>query len=542
MRFIDNMRLRNKFLISFAGSGGILVLAMLFLLWQILNINSEVKTVAENSLPSIEQSNEISQLRLRYRVRSLEFMLADDAEEQAKLAKSMEELDDKLSAAFKKYQPLISSEDEKQVFQEAVKAANAYKASVQQVAALRTAGQEEEAVALSKDEWVKRANHLRDQTDNLAKINHDASTKAANAAFYSAHTAMTSGYVALAIALVLALVISTLMGRRISLRLNDTINAAKSIAQGNLCSSLPQRTEDEIGQLILSMDNMQQQLREAMLETRDNAQTLLRSSQDLHQSMQDMENAVSLQGEDASGIAANTEELTVSISHVADSTRSAAALTRTSDEQAAQGYDTLQTLVQRIHAVAEVVSAAAGRITSLQEDSAKISSIVSVIKDIADQTNLLALNAAIEAARAGEHGRGFAVVADEVRKLSERTAHSTNEITNMVAAIQQSTGEVVSEVSNSVNLANASVADARTAGEAVSGIRQMAQQIAGIVTELSAALQQQSTASTEVAQRIESIVNHAQDVTQTAKRTTSTANTMEQVARDMDQLVSRFQV
>ncbi len=249
-----------------------------------------------------------------------------------------------------------------------------------------------------------------------------------------------------------------------------------------------------------------------------------------------------LQGEDASGIAANTEELTVSISHVADSTRSAAALTRTSDEQAAQGYDTLQALVQRIHAVAEVVSAAAGRITSLQEDSAKISNIVSVIKDIADQTNLLALNAAIEAARAGEQGRGFAVVADEVRKLSERTAHSTNEITSMVAAIQQSTGEVVSEVGNSVNLVNASVADARAAGEAVSGIRQMTQQIAGIVTELSAALQQQSTASTEVAQRIESIVNHAQGVTQTAKRTTSTANTMEQVARDMDQLVSQFQV
>ena len=139
-------------------------------------------------------------------------------------------------------------------------------------------------------------------------------------------------------------------------------------------------------------------------------------------------------------------------------------------------------------------------------------------------------------------GRGFAVVADEVRKLAERTAQSTNEIVGMVTSIQQSTQQVVAEVGNGVNMVNSSVTDARAAGESVASLRNMSQQIAGIVEELSSALQQQSQASTEVAQRIESVVGHAQEVANTALQTTHTADTMEQVALRMQKLVGRFQV
>ena len=542
MRFIDNLTMRGKFMVNFVLSGGILVLAMLFLLWQVGSIRQSVQAVADNALPSIEATGDISQLRLRYRVRSLEMLLATTPEEQAKLAKSLQELDAKLGEALKTYEPLITSDEERQTHQATVAAAAAYRAAVEQALALRSQGKEAEALALSKKEWVTLANQLRDQTDKLGKLKHEYAAQAATNARDSVSSTLLVGNSALVLALLLAILVSFLMAQRISRRLRDTIDAASHIAEGNLCSAMPAVTRDEIGQMIQAMSRMQQQLREAMLETRDSAHTLLQSSQQLHHSVKDMETAVSLQSEAASGIAANTEQLTVSISHVASNTQSAAALTRTSDEQAAQGYTMLQDLIRRTNDVAGVVTAAAQRINQLQDDSARISTIVAVIKDIADQTNLLALNAAIEAARAGEMGRGFAVVADEVRKLAERTAQSTNEIVGMVNNIQQSTQQVVAEVGNGVNMVNSSVTDARAAGESVASLRNMSQQIAGIVEELSSALQQQSQASTEVAQRIESVVGHAQEVANTALQTTDTADTMEQVALRMQKLVGRFQV
>ncbi|MFN4235880.1 MAG: methyl-accepting chemotaxis protein [Vogesella sp.] len=542
MKLIDNLSMRGKFMMNFALSGGILVLAMLFLLWQVGSIRQSVQVVSDNALPSIDTTGDISQLRLRYRVRSLEMLLATTPEEQAKLAKSLQELDGKLGEALKAYEPLITNEEERQTHQATVAAATAYRTAVEQALALRAQGKEAEALALSKKEWVTLANHLRDQTDKLGKLKHDYASQAVADARESVSGTQMVGNSALVLALFLAILVSFLMAQRISRRLSETIDAANHIAEGNLCSTMPAVTRDEIGQMIQAMSRMQHQLREAMLETRDSAHTLLQSSQQLHHSVKDMETAVSLQSEAASGIAANTEQLTVSISHVASSTQSAAVLTRTSDEQAGQGYTMLQDLILRTNQVATVVTAAAKRINQLQDDSARISTIVAVIKDIADQTNLLALNAAIEAARAGEMGRGFAVVADEVRKLAERTAQSTNEIVGMVNNIQQSTQQVVAEVGSGVSMVNSSVEDARAAGESVASLRGMSQQIAGIVEELSSALQQQSQASTEVAQRIESVVGHAQEVANTALQTTDTADTMEQVALRMQKLVARFQV
>ncbi|MFC3625458.1 methyl-accepting chemotaxis protein [Vogesella amnigena] len=542
MRFLDHLGLRAKFLVNFLGSGGVLVLAILYCLWQIRDISQDTRVITTNALPSLQAVADISQLRLRYRVRSLEYMLASQPEEQLKMSKSMDELDGSLTEAFKAYEPLIGSEDERKVYQQAVQAAADYRAAVAQAIALRGAGQEDAAQALRKGDWVKRANALRDQTDALSKLNAANAQAAGERAQQAAQQSIRNGILALLLGIALALVLSLLMAGRIAGRLSQTVDAARRIASGDLRSELPPGSRDEVGKLIQAMSDMQLALRETMLGTRRNADSLRLSSQDLNDSVQRMEQAVELQSEAAAGIAANAEELTTSISHVADSTVEAAGLTHDSDRQARQGYDSLQGLIDKIRQVSQVVESAAERIARLQEDSARISSIVAVIRDIADQTNLLALNAAIEAARAGEHGRGFAVVADEVRKLSERTAQSTSEIVQMVAAIQDSTREVVQEVGNSVSLTNDSVGNARQAGDIMAQLQQMSQQVAGIVNELSASLRQQSIASTEVAQRIEVVVNHSEDVTHIAHHAAATSGVMKDVVADMEKMVARFQV
>ena len=181
-------------------------------------------------------------------------------------------------------------------------------------------------------------------------------------------------------------------------------------------------------------------------------------------------------------------------------------------------------------------------IRELEAASTHIGEMVVLIEDIADQTNLLALNAAIEAARAGETGRGFAVVADEVRKLAERTAQSTGEISKMVREIQQSTALVVKGVDHGVELVESSVSLAKTAGGSIASLREMAQQVAHIVNDLSSSLSEQSAASTDVALKIEQISVQAEQTSRVAHETSNAAESLNDTAQNMQQVVARFQI
>ena len=327
-----------------------------------------------------------------------------------------------------------------------------------------------------------------------------------------------------------------------SARLAATVDGARQIAKGDLTAQLPSGSEDEVGKLIYAMNEMQTALRSAMKETAASARDILGSSKSLNEAVSQMDKSASIQSSAASAIAANVEQLTVSINIVADNTGEAARVAHESDAQAGNGHTAIEQLVQQINEVANVVRMAADQIAQLKTDSEKISDIVSVIKDIADQTNLLALNAAIEAARAGEAGRGFAVVADEVRKLSERTALSTGEISQMVGAIQRSTGDVVAGVGRGVELVGSSVAFARQAGDAIARLREMAQRVAELVGDVDGALREQSAVSTEVAKKIEDIATQAEEASAIAHETSRAAESMASTAQGMEAMVSRFRV
>lgn len=542
MQFLDNISLTRKFIVNFLLSGGVLIAAILFCIWQIKAVGGETRDIAHNWLPSVQAVGEVSQLRLRYRVRSLEYMLPSTPEERSKIEKSMSQLDQQLQDTFKRYEAQLSSPEERAGYQQAVAGAAAYRDVVNKAIALMKDGHEDQAQALRKSEWVTKANALRDQTDALIKMNAAGASQAASRADDNVNSGIVGGTIALLVGGILSLVLSLLVARRIAGRLDNTVAAARRIANGDLRGCLPPASSDEVGKLIVAMGNMQSALREAMQDSRRNAEVLLESSRQLNCSVQQMEQSASLQSEVASAIAANTEQLTVSINHVATGTAEAARLSSDSDSQAANGLDALLVLGGQINDISVVVGNAAERIALLQTESAKISSIVAVIKDIADQTNLLALNAAIEAARAGEQGRGFAVVADEVRKLSERTAQSTNEIVKMVASIQQSTSDVVNGVDQGVKLVATSVSNTHAAGDTVATLRDSARHVASIVNELNTALHEQAAAATEVAQKIETIVQHAEEASVTAHNTAQSADAVEQIAANMEKLVARFQV
>ena len=542
MGWFDNLSLRAKLLVNFIVSGGVLVAAIVFCIVQINAVGRDTDALAKNWLPSAQAAGEISQLRLRYRVRSLEYLLTESDEERGKMEKSLNELDALLGAALKKYEPLVSSDAERAAFEQAMKGAAAYRATVNEAISLVKAGKTDEAQQLRKTTWVKEANFVRDQTDALQKLNREGAEASSANAERNVSGAISGSITALVVGIALALVCSFLVAQRIASRLNRAVTGAHQIAQGDLTVELPPASRDEVGKLLAAMGEMQGALRNAMRETAGSAQSILGAADNLNAAVGQLNQSATIQSSAASAIAASVEQLTVSINIVADNTGEAAKVAMDSDAQANEGHHAIERLVGQVTEAASVVREAAEQMDHLKSESEKISNIVAVIKDIADQTNLLALNAAIEAARAGEAGRGFAVVADEVRKLSERTATSTGEISHMVGAIQQSTGQVVSGVAHGVELVDSSVAYAEQAGASIATLREMAQRVAKLVGEVDGALREQSSASTEVAKKIEDVATQAEEANAVANETSLAADSMSATAKGMQVLVSRFKV
>ncbi len=213
-----------------------------------------------------------------------------------------------------------------------------------------------------------------------------------------------------------------------------------------------------------------------------------------------------------------------------------------SGKQAEQSAAVIGESVDSMQQIAQLVRAASSQITALGAQSEQISSIVNVIKGIADQTNLLALNAAIEAARAGEQGRGFAVVADEVRMLAQRTTQSTTEISGMIDSIVRGTVEAVSQMSKGVEQVDQGVIYAGKAGTAIEQIQQNFRAVVQVIESISNALLEQNAASNEVAGHIEHIALMTAQNSEATQHSSAVAQQMKKLAADLSQHLSRFRL
>jgi len=542
MNALNNYSLRAKFFISFLAGGGVLVAAILFCIYQLTVIGGEVRMVAVNYLPSLQVAGRISQERLRYRVRSLELMLPGSAEEKAKIEKSLAGLEGDVNAALKDYAPLVASPEEGKIFEELQQAVKAYSGAVNKGAVLISSGNEEEAQKLRRTEWVTFANQVRDKTDQLVKLNRTLADDAvARVNGYSSRAIYASIASLVAGVLVAAFIIFWMSGQ-ISRRLMEAVSAANRIAAKDLQQELPGKSGDEVGALVHALSSMQSQLRATLQQTQAHALSLSQASRQFSDSSEQLVDSASSQSEAASAIAANVEQLTVSISHISENTKDARKFAEESEAEADEGQVVVGDLCKGIEKVVTEVQDASSQISLLAEHSEKISNVVAVIKDIADQTNLLALNAAIEAARAGDQGRGFAVVADEVRKLSERTANSTEEIIQMVSAIQDSTHKVVAGIRNGVASAEAGSEQAIKAGTVIAGLREKSSRLAELVGEIDNAMAEQSAASTDVAQRIDVIATHAEETSSITANNATAAHSLQLISEEMSGNVATFKV
>jgi methyl-accepting chemotaxis protein len=347
--------------------------------------------------------------------------------------------------------------------------------------------------------------------------------------------------VTLGIAISIAIVVANSIMRRLGGEPAYAADIAARIASGDLSKSI-EISGQETDSLIASLNTMQNHLRSMMTELQGSSHRLFKSSGELASTMSTLSEAGRAQADSATSMAAGVEEMTVSITHISERATDAHNMSEDAGQKSSVSGQVVQQSADEMHLISESVTEAAKKISALETAATEISTIVKVIREIADQTNLLALNAAIEAARAGEQGRGFAVVADEVRKLAERTGQSTQEIGTMVERIQGITREAVEGMSKNVAQVNQSAGLAQETGQSIQAIQEATQLVLAAVNDMASALSQQTAASHDIARGAEHIAQMTESSSVAMSQASGLAETLEQSARELDAMVGRFRI
>ncbi|MFZ1289993.1 MAG: methyl-accepting chemotaxis protein [Melioribacteraceae bacterium] len=324
---------------------------------------------------------------------------------------------------------------------------------------------------------------------------------------------------------------------------SELLKAMDKFSEGDLTEQLKVDDENELmGRLfngfnhsVTNINNMINHLNEAVHST-------INASTQIAAAIEQMAAASEEQSRQTNDITSAVDEMIKTVTETTKNTSSAAESARNAGQMAEEGSSVVQQSVEAMAQIAKIVSQASSKVVSLGKDSDKIGEIIKVIDEIADQTNLLALNAAIEAARAGEHGRGFAVVADEVRKLAERTSKSTEEIASMVQQIQTATFTVVKSINDGNKEVESGISLAESAGKAILDIVNTTNNVVDEINQVATASEEQSLTSGQIAKNIEAVNNVISETLLGIQQTARAADDLNSMTANLQELISKFKI
>ncbi len=351
---------------------------------------------------------------------------------------------------------------------------------------------------------------------------------------------VTSAVIFFAVTAVLAWYI----GRRIAAGINKVTLAIHDIAQGegDLTQRLPVDSNDEVGKLAKGFNQFVQKIHDIIAEVAGATGEVSAAATEIAASSEQMASGMRQQTEQTTQVSSAVEEMSSTVVEVARKSADAAGTAEGAGQQANEGGQVVSQTVEGMRAIADVVNQSAAAINELGKRGEQIGQIIEVINDIADQTNLLALNAAIEAARAGEHGRGFAVVADEVRKLAERTTQATEEVAESIKAIQEETNAAVQRMGSGTERVTEGVSLAEQAGHSLQKIVEGSKNVATMIQSIAAASEEQSSAAEQISRNVESINAVTRESAEGANQAAAAASQLSTKAEQLQRLVGQFKI
>ena len=542
MQWFKNLTIGAKLLISFLSILTLTAALGIFMVIRLGVISHTAEDVAKQQLPGLLSISRISDYFGSYRRGELLEVLAEKQEDIEKYIKRNKETQDKLQSEQAAYEKLIDSEGEKKHYAEFAKSLQLYMAENPKIAELALENKDAEASELARGASSKYFNQTLKALEAImaAQVKQTVDESASVVTISAA--SRTWIIIALIICIIAGLIEAAVVASLLSAPLRDLARKAEQIASGDLNVTIKQTSHDEVGQLSGAFAAMTHNLRDLIGRLSETSNHLSSASTQLRATAEQMSTGTEEVAAQAGTVAVASEEMSATSSDIANNCHMAADSAQLAATTTQNGFNVVKQTVDGIRHRGEEARANAKNIESLGERSDQIGAIVATIEDIADQTNLLALNAAIEAARAGEQGRGFAVVADEVRALAERTTRATKEIGSMIKAIQNETKSAIVSMEAGVKGSEQGAAAAAQLEDALQAILEQVNAVSMQVSQIATAAEEQTATTSEITNNIHQITQVVHETSRGAQESASAASGLSRQAEELQSIVSKFRL
>ncbi|WP_057401311.1 methyl-accepting chemotaxis protein [Pseudomonas amygdali] len=546
MKWFYNARLSAKLFISFAlcalftlgvgviGSRGISILS------------ESLDNVFNNNLLSITKTNEVkanvtAQNRDLYRLLSA---VADNEAQRAKddIVKSIMENRAQAEKSYATYRSTPLDDDERVAGDQMDKDWPAYQALIERAKATVLSGDVAAARALIDSDVLAGYLKVMDELNTIINSNNRQAAEDSVTSVHAQASAQQNLYIGTGLSFLAAFIMGMFISRAISTPINSAVVHAQRIANGDLTQSIASPYHDEAGVMLVALSGMQDNLKSTIGQISSAADQLASAAEELNAVTEESSRGLIRQNDEIQQAATAVNEMTAAVEEVARNAMSTSDASRQTSTEAAAGRDQARDAVTAINNVSNEISSSTTMVEELAGRVREIGKVLDVIRGIAEQTNLLALNAAIEAARAGEQGRGFAVVADEVRALAARTQASTGEIEAMIGSVQTSADQAVRAMGNSRTLASNTQSLAQATGQSLERIAQSIAEINDRNMLIATASEEQSHVAREVDRNLINIQDLSTQTAAGAHQTSASSQELSRLAISFNNLVGKFKV